>query len=83
MNKIEEREKKLDNEPGKLDDNIHNTREYGNFYLDLHLKTEEYLLSQEEPEINDKKGVYIFEFKLAKKAGMKEYNNNDNNDEDP
>ena len=76
-------EKKLDKEPGKLDDNIHNTREYGNFYLDLHLKTEEYLLSQEEPEINDKKGVYIFEFNLAKKAGMKEYNNNDNNDEDP
>ena len=75
-------EKKLDKEPGKLDDNIHNTREYGNFYLDLHLKTEEYLLSQEEPEINDKKGVYIFEFKLAKKAGMKEYNNNNNNDED-
>ena len=75
-------EKKLDKEPGKLDDNIHNTREYGNFYLDLHLKTEEYLLSQEEPEIKVKKGVYIFEFKLAKKAGMKEYNNNDNNDED-
>ena len=76
-------EKKLDQEPGKLDDNIHNTREYGNFYLDLHLKTEEYLLSQEEPEIKVKKGVYIFEFNLAKKAGMKEYNNNDNNDEDP
>ena len=76
-------EKKLDKEPGKLDDNIHNTREYGNFYLDLHLKTEEYLLRQEEPEIKDKKGVYIFEFNLAKKAGMKEYNNNDNNDEDP
>ena len=75
-------EKQLDKEPGKLDDNIHNTREYGNFYLDLHLKTEEYLLSQDEPEIKDKKGVYIFEFKLAKKAGMKEYNNNDNNDED-
>ena len=76
-------EKKLDKEPGKLDDNIHNTREYGNFYLDLHLKTEEYLLSQQEPEIKDINGVYIFEFKLAKKAGMKEYNNNDNNDEDP
>ena len=76
-------EKKLGKEPGKLDDNIHNTREYGNFYLDLHLKTEEYLLRQEEPEIKDKKGVYIFEFNLAKKAGMKEYNNNDNNDEDP
>jgi len=75
-------EKKLDKEPGKLDDNIHNTREYGNFYLDLHLKTEEYLLSQEEPEIKDINGVYIFEFKLAKKAGMKEYNNNNNNDED-
>ena len=75
-------EKKLDKEPGKLDDNIHNTREYGNFYLDLHLKTEEYLLSQQEPEIKDINGVYIFEFKLAKKAGMKEYNNNNNNDED-
>ena len=76
-------EKKLDKEPGKLDDNIHNTREYGNFYLDLHLKTEEYLLSQEEPEIKDIKGVYIFEFKLAKKAGMKEYNKNNDDDEDP
>ena len=76
-------EKKLDKEPGKLDDNIHNTREYGNFYLDLHLKTEEYLLNQEEPEIKDIKGVYIFEFKLAKKAGMKEYNKNNDDDEDP
>ena len=76
-------EKKLDKEPGKLDDNIHNTREYGNFYLDLHLKTEEYLLSQEEPEIKDIKGVYIFEFKLAKKPGMKEYNKYIDYDEDP
>ena len=68
-------EKKLDREPEKLDDNIHNTREYGKFYLDLHLKTEEYHLNQEEPEIKVGKGVYILEFNLAKKSGMKEFEN--------
>ena len=68
-------EKKLDKEPEKLDDNIHNTREYGKFYLDLHLKTEEYHLNQEEPEIKVGKGVYILEFNLAKKGGMKEFEN--------
>ena len=70
-------EKKLDVEPEKLDDNIHNTREYGKFYLDLHLKTEEYLLSQEKPRIKDLKGVYILEFNLAKKAEMEEYKNHE------
>ena len=70
-------EKKLDVEPEKLDDNIHNTREYGKFYLDLHLKTEEYLLSQEKPRIKDSKGVYILEFNLAKKAEMEEYKNHE------
>ena len=38
------------NKNGKLDDDIHKTREYGKFYLDLHLKTEEYFLNQLEEE---------------------------------
>ena len=68
-------EKKLDVEPEKLDDNIHNTREYGKFYLDLHLKTEEYLLSQEKPQIKYVRGIYILEFNLAQKFRIKEYIN--------
>jgi len=70
-------EKKLDKEPEKLDDNIYNTREYGKFNFDIHLKLEDYPLIQNVPEIRNSKGVYILEYKLAKKYETKEYENKD------
>ena len=58
--------KKQDKEPEK-DDNIFNTREYGNFYFEIPLKTKDYLLSGEDFPYKIKKGVCILEFNLLEK----------------
>ena len=59
--------KKNDREPNKLEDNIHNTREFGTFSLDIPLKTEEYLIRNEDPNREKKSGLLIIEYKLDKK----------------
>jgi len=59
--------KKKDKEPNQLEDNIHNTREFGSFSLDIPLKTEEFLIKNEEPTCSNKKGLMILEYKLDKK----------------
>ena len=61
-------DKQKDKEPLKEDDNIHNTREYGKFLIEIPLKAEEYLLSNEAPKIEKKSGVFIVEFKLSHKV---------------
>ena len=66
-------EKKKDKEPEKIEDNLFNSREIGNFSLDIPLKTDDFLLSNEEPKITDKKGVFILEYKLSDKNKTKEY----------
>ena len=67
-------EKKKDKEPANREDNIFNTRENGKFSFEVPLKTEDYLLnSSEEPEIVQKKGVFIIIFKLAKKVKARNY----------
>ena len=63
--------KKKDNEPLKPEQNLFNTRENGKFSIEIPLKAEEYLLSNEDPEINYKKGVFLLEYKLAQKAKSK------------
>ncbi len=65
--------KKKDKEPEKLEDNIYNNREFGQFFLDVPLKTEDYLVKNEEPKIIEKKGVLILEFKLDEKKDNKGY----------
>ena len=59
--------KKKDKEPAELEDNIYNTREIGNFSLDIYLKTDEYLLKNDDPAIESKKGVIILKYKLEVK----------------
>ena len=66
-------EKKKDKEPQNEKDNIFNTREYGNFSLEIPLKTEDYLLSNEEPSINNKKGILFIEYTLLQKVKVKGY----------
>ena len=66
-------EKKKDKEPEKLEDNIHNTREFGNYYLDIPLKTEEYLISNEDPKIIERKGVFMIQYKLDQKKESNKY----------
>ena len=62
-----------DKEPQKLEDNIYNNREFGKLFLDVPLKTEDYLIKNEEPKIIEKKGLLIFEFKLDLKKDNKFY----------
>ena len=61
-------EKKKDKEPQNEKDNIFNTREYGNFSLEIPLKTEDYLLSNDEPTIENKKGLLFIDYKLSQKV---------------
>ena len=64
-------EKKKDKEPKNEKDNLFNTREYGSFSLEIPLKTEDFLLSNEGPQIDIKKGIVFLEYNLAKKAEKK------------
>ena len=66
-------EKKKDKEPRNEKDNIFNTREYGSFSLEIPLKAEDYLLSNDQPTIENKKGILFLEYKLAQKANKKGY----------
>ena len=66
-------EKKKDKEPQNETDNLFNTREYGSFSLEIPLKTEDYLLSNDGSKIENKKGILFLEYKLAEKAKKKEY----------
>ena len=67
--------KNKDKEPEK-DDNIFNTREYGNFYFEIPLKTKEYLLGKDITMKNGK-GVYILEFTLLEKEKPKSFDTNE------
>ena len=66
-------EKRKDKEPIKEEENIYNTRENGKFMIDIPLKAEDYLLSNEGPDIKEKKGVFLMEFKLTQKMKSKGY----------
>ena len=59
--------KRKDKEPENYGDNIFTNREYGPYFLDIPLKTEDYLVKNENPKIVEKKGVLMLEFKLDKK----------------
>ena len=59
--------------PLKDEENIHNTREYGKFLIEIPLKVEESLLSNEVPKIYKKSGVFIVEFKLSHKVTSEGY----------
>ena len=63
--------KKEDKFP-KLDDNIRNTREFGNFTLEIPLKTEDILIKNEKPIIEDKKGLIIIQYLLEQKNNSDE-----------
>jgi len=64
-------EKKKDKEPKELSQNIINKRELGQFSLNIYLKTDEYLLKDEEPSNDFKRGVFILEYNLAEKKNKK------------
>ena len=59
--------KNKDKEPKELEENIFNSRENGNFYVEIFLKTEEYLIKKDPPKIEEKKGIFILCYKLNEK----------------
>jgi HSP20 family molecular chaperone IbpA len=59
--------KNKDKEPEKLEDNDFNTREFGQFSIDIPLKTEDYKILNEEPKMKFISGLFIIEFKLEEK----------------
>jgi len=66
--------KKIDKEPEKLDDNLFNSREFGEFFLNIYLKQNDnkLLLKNEPPKIWEKKGILFLEYQLeAKNEGGK------------
>ena len=63
--------KNKDKKPEKIEDNIYNSREYGQFSLDIPFKGDDYSLKNEEPEIQEKHGVLLIKYKLEKKLGNK------------
>ena len=66
--------KKPDKEPTNNSDNIHTTREFGEFNLDIPLKTEDYNIKNNKPKIYDKKGILILEYEYEEKSEKYEYN---------
>ena len=54
--------KKFDKEPKNNSDNIHTSREFGEFILDIPLKTEDYHIKNIKPTIQEKKGVIMIEY---------------------
>lgn len=60
-------EKRKDKEPIKEEDNIYNTRIKGKYEFNIPIKLEDYIIKKEEPNISEKKGVFILEFKLESK----------------
>ena len=67
--------KKKDKEPADLKENIYCNREIGEFVLEIPLKANEYILKNEAPKIDEKKGVFILEYILDEKKTSFEYNN--------
>ena len=59
--------KDKDKLPEDIKDNIHITREFGKFSIDIPLKTEDYKFQNQKPEIKDKKGLLILEYSLEPK----------------
>ena len=66
--------KKKDKEPHNLRDNIFNSREFGNYTLNIPIKTSDFLLKNEEPSYVEKKGVLMMEYKLDEIRESKGYN---------
>ena len=72
--------KRRDKKPENKSDNIRSTREYGEFNLDIPLKTEDYNLKNIDPKVEFKKGVYILEFECEKKLEKYIYKGNEEDD---
>ena len=71
--------KRPDKEP-KLEDNLYNTREFGDFNLDIPLKTEDFNIKNIKPKKEEKKGIIILEYECEHKSEA--YDFKDENEDD-
>ena len=69
--------KRKDKEPEKLEDNLFNSREIGDFSVEIPLKADDFTLDNKEPNIRDMKGVIILEYNLIEKNKRTEYEEED------
>ena len=58
--------KKEDSKPEKLEDNIYNTREYGEFSLEIPI-SKDYILERKKPFYNKIDGLHMFEYNLCER----------------
>ena len=65
--------KKPDKDPKNKCDNIHTSREFEEFNLDIPLKTEDYNVKNLKPIITDKKGIIILEYECEKSSEKYDY----------
>ena len=74
-------EKKLDKEPKSLNDNLHNSREFGNFDVEIPFKTQEFIIKN-PPKIYKKKGLVFCEYDYERNCDIPTYRNNKEDDDD-
>ena len=72
--------KRKDKEPENNEDNLYNSREMGAFSFNVPLKTDEYLIKNEKPKIEEKKGIIIIQFQLDEKMTETDFGDNSNED---
>ena len=59
-------EKKKDDEKEKIENRLHSTREYGKFSVEIPLKSEDYLIKHDKPNISGKNGIITLTYQLEK-----------------
>ena len=69
--------KNKDKEPEKLSDNIYNCREFGDYFVNIPLKVEDYLIKNQEYKIDKKNGIFFIEVKIDKKKNIGVYKVNE------
>ena len=68
-------EKRNEKEPENKNDNIYNSREYGKYSIQCPIiYNDNYILKNQEPKIEEKKGIIFFEFQMEESIKKKEYN---------
>ena len=66
-------EKRPDKDQDKIPTLFFNNREIGKFSLELPIKTEEYIIKNEDPKYISKKGLLILEYNIEKKKKTVEF----------
>ena len=56
--------KRKDNEPKYLEENLFNSREFGEFLISIPLNAKDNNLKNKSPEINKKQGIIMIEYEL-------------------